>query len=1162
MLVLLATASSPEAVVAITFTRKAAGEMLERLMKALHEAASGGEPTESHEIERYRLAFAVLERSRDEGWNLLENPSRLQLVTIDSLCMRLVGRMPLLSNLGVRPTPLFDARPLYREAVRRVLACSGDDSQLGRAVTLAVKRAELRSDNLEKQLESMLDGREQWAAAALYMGSEARAEQLLDSMEQHFASIMGKRLAALDQQLRESLPVRFADEAASVACATRSELESKGNACAWEALQKGRDLCASLESVGAWQGLAALLLTGAGTGTIRKTVDKRGGAPADSGIKGQYVALLDSLSGKIDEDHPFLENLRAINKDVFPSSPEFSRESRDGLLAFFRILLAAHAELWQVFREQGLVDFSEVSVRAIQALGDVGGSSSLLEQLDGRIEHLLVDEFQDTSLIQCRLISRLTEGWQGDGRTMFLVGDPKQAIYRFRKAEVGLFLKALDTRGKALFSHVDLEPLDLSVNFRSEQKIIDWVNTVFAQIMESEHDAERGAVAFSRGEARPKAKEGNSVQLLGWDLPDRCEDNPSSDGDSKEPKLPVSVFQQAEAVGLAALIRDELEPAARERGGKIAILIRARSHGVKLMEELRRNGTRFRALGMDYLSKRSVVRDLDSLAGAIFHRGDRLRGLALLRSPLVGLSLEDLTLLVEADVAGTAEARRAGRQNGEPLSDYRSVTELMADPAALDRVSDDGKSRISRALFVLEKARTLVGRVEPSRVVEAAWIELGGPVLANETEMLDARSFFSLMDEVEQGGHIDLDEFNRRLADQTAAADPDPDIAVEILTMHGAKGLQWDTVVVPGLGREAGSQEKDPIALEINPVTGVLAAVAPQPERGRPSEDDSKYVLLDKREKERGQLEDLRLLYVAATRAEHCLVLSTPSTDYDKEGKRKPPPVSSLLARLWPAVEAQYEERSVSVDAAAGNDVVTGQQLTRLRADFALPAAPPPVADSLRLRRPSETGKPIHAEAMTTDRSALQKGTVVHKWLERIGHDAMEGWDTERLEREKPRIRQALAAEGALHDRLDDLADEAVAALDRALADDKGRWLLGRQEDDRYEWDLTMVAEVSGQSEITSASIDRSFVEDGVRWIVDYKTGRVPFGQGEFAGLDKAAAREKYLAEKKEHYQDQLQAYGELLSQLEPGRSIMLALYFPEVERGLHEWRYEETPRS
>jgi ATP-dependent exoDNAse (exonuclease V) beta subunit len=214
------------------------------------------------------------------------------------------------------------------------------------------------------------------------------------------------------------------------------------------------------------------------------------------------------------------------------------------------------------------------------------------------------------------------------------------------------------------------------------------------------------------------------------------------------------------------------------------------------------------------------------------------------------------------------------------------------------------------------------------------------------------------------------------------------------------------------------------------------------------------------------------------------------------------------------------------------------------------------VADSLRLRRPSETGKPIHAEAMTTDRSALQKGTVVHKWLERIGHDAMEGWDSERLEREKPRIRQALAAEGVLPDRLDPLADEATAALVLALSDDKGRWLLGRQEDDRYEWDLTMVAEVSGQSEITSASIDRSFVEDGVRWIVDYKTGRVPFGQGEFAGLDEAAAREKYLAEKKELYQDQLQAYGELLAHLEPDRPIKLALYFPEVERGLHEWDY------
>ena len=163
--------------------------------------------------------------------------------------------------------------------------------------------------------------------------------------------------------------------------------------------------------------------------------------------------------------------------------------------------------------------------------------------LGNRIQHLLVDEFQDTSHTQFELIEKLTAGWEpGDGRTLFLVGDPMQSIYRFRQADVSLFLKArLEGVGA-----IQLEPLTLSVNFRSRPGIVDWVNRTFESVLPAEDDVESGAVAYSPGV-------------------------PGSSGDSDAP-IGVHAFVDA---------RDEadrvMELIGRHADDSIAILVRSRT---------------------------------------------------------------------------------------------------------------------------------------------------------------------------------------------------------------------------------------------------------------------------------------------------------------------------------------------------------------------------------------------------------------------------------------------------------------------------------------------------------------------------------------------------------------------------------------------------------
>ena len=122
------------------------------------------------------------------------------------------------------------------------------------------------------------------------------------------------------------------------------------------------------------------------------------------------------------------------------------------------------------------MDFTEVAQGALRALGEPEMPTDLALALDYRIRHLLIDEFQDTSISQYDLVVKLTRRMgAGDGRSVLVVGDPMQSIYRFREAEVGLFLRA---RAEGI-GNVALQPISLSANFRSQRGIVDWVNATF-----------------------------------------------------------------------------------------------------------------------------------------------------------------------------------------------------------------------------------------------------------------------------------------------------------------------------------------------------------------------------------------------------------------------------------------------------------------------------------------------------------------------------------------------------------------------------------------------------------------------------------------------------------------------------------------------------------
>src|SRR6185503_19361216 len=253
-----------------------------------------------------------------------------------------------------------------------------------------------------------------------------------------------------------------------------------------------------------WALLAGVLLTA--EDQWRKAFTKNRGFPAGKPTqpwKERVLALIEALRPQ--------DEFRAALADMRMLPPEAYNDEQWGVLgAITRLLSLAAGQLKLVFQVRGQVDFAEVAQGAVFALGEVGEPSDLALALDYRIRHLLVDEFQDTSISQFELVARLTAGWEpGDGRTLFAVGDPMQSIYRFREAEVGLFLRAR----AAGIEGVALEPVALSANFRSQAGIVEWVNAMFSRVMPAREDVGTGSVPYTASSATRDALLGAAVTV-------------------------------------------------------------------------------------------------------------------------------------------------------------------------------------------------------------------------------------------------------------------------------------------------------------------------------------------------------------------------------------------------------------------------------------------------------------------------------------------------------------------------------------------------------------------------------------------------------------------------------------------------------------------------
>jgi len=945
---LLETAGAPEEILAITFTRKAAGEMKKRVIAALGDKAQ-------------------------------ELAHRLRIETIDAFCLALSRQLPVLAGFGATPGIVEDARELYREAAGRAVSNFGNvhvarllahlDNNIGTATSL---------------IAAMLARRDQWLRKTGSIPTRAQLEAAFAAECRR----VRERARALDPRASPE----FAD----------SVLTKKGE----------------------WR--------------------KR------------------SPEAKAREGN---EPLRRALVDLQRLPPEcYSEPQWQALEAMLALLPLAAAELKLVFAARGEADFTEIAQGAVRALGTPEEPTDLLLALDHRIHHILVDEFQDTSYSQWDLLERLTAGWQpDDGRTLFVVGDPMQSIYRFREAEVNLFLKAQ----REGLPNVELEPLTLSTNFRSQAGLVNWVNGTFSCVLPLEANEVSGAVPYS-----PATPDPAKPQLAG----------PAA-------TWHVSADAEAEAKTIVDLVRGA--------EGDCAILVRNRNVLSAIVPALKEAAIRYRAIEIEKLGEKQVVQDLFALTRALTHLADRVAWLAILRAPWTSLGLRELS--------GWFEGRR------------ETVWETMQEIPALDRL---------RAILAPAIADRLRGTLRDR--VEGVWLALGGPAcVENPTDLEDAEVYLDALEELEEAGEVDF----ARLADLLGELYAQPDVAategdLQIMTIHKAKGLEFGTVIVPGLNRGPGRSEAP--LLRWRELADRSLLLAPIKETG--AESEPAYEYLRRLDRDAEDTEAARLLYVAATRAKHRLhLLACPA--------KTMPPARSLLSCAWSVAAEIYADAKPPQKDPAVVEERAPTMLRSLADGWERPVPPPSVVWPAP---PDARAAQDEIEFSWAGESLRHIGTVAHRWLQRIADDGIDRWPASRVDALRERCARELQRRGVPPSQCGAAAGTVVSALARVLADERGQWLLGPREAAESELRLTGATRAG----TVNVVIDRTFVdEQGARWIVDYKTGGHEGGD-----------IEAFLDREQERYRPQLERYAALMKARDE-RLVKLGLYFPLLKG----WRELKT---
>jgi ATP-dependent helicase/nuclease subunit A len=1073
---------SPREILTLTFTRKAAGEFRERAMQYFWGQKDPGPALPPHERRLFELAgeaFFHLDK-KNLVHQYLRVPERLPINTFHGFCAQLLRAAPHEAGVPLEFQLLEgdrDAEWQKQEALEelhRRLNARRETDPVRQALVRRLVRLNNNWQRLARELRDLLSRRDTLKDfLALARGSMA-AGDYADLMETRLSQTVAHLLKPLAAGLATTeLGRRWPQFLAAY----------QVNGASLGGILPENPPEAMVQDLGVWQSLAEVLLTKAGG--LRK---KWPGGLAGGGWPEILRDLPPDFLAR-------LKHCRRVPPELF-STPEV------GALQDLIMLLSAAWEVYEdLCRKRGVLDFIAVEEAALRLL-DVESPGDLLLRLDWRLRHVLVDEFQDTSDNQMELLCRLLSGWTpGDGRTLTVVGDPKQSIYGWRQARLHLFLESregLTCEGRRT---LPLTPLSLTTNFRATPALITWVNEVFGRTVMADPEL-TGGLDFTDAHPGPGATGGAAPCLALFAHEDAYE------------------ARTLEARWLAQRVTETLPdlPA----GQHLALLLFARTHLPFYLSALQEAGLVPKVREGLKLTDSRVVRHLHNLARALVRPQDDAAWAALFTGPWA-----------EPDLASLA---------GCALTEGVVWPEKLAAFAALP-TSPAATVRLARMLLA---ARERVGREPLAATLErflgdaGAWMNIAA--WEGALGVASARTYLKLLAESE-AGLPEATFLKTDFALQGSYQPSDPraeDSPVEVLTVHGAKGLEFHTVFLPYLDWQPLKMEGNvPAPFLLEEIPGTRAHVLGLAPPAWQTAKDSSYRLVDDLKKERVLAEARRVFYVAVTRAQTRLFLS--GVLKTRQGSLGPPPDSPLFW-LW----QHYRPGGLILGDALWPDPPLRVEIFPEPGPVARAAAapPPPPAPWGFIPEPPPYSLTFPSQATGEKRSgedlpepsgpafgdlnnlaARARGEVTHRLMESQARGA--GLPGE------PGVAAALVGLGVSREMARILSPEILAEVAACLEDPFLAALL-TPESALSEWGLE---DQPAAGVIRRGRLDLLAYDGKNWWLVDFKTSRPPTG----------SSWDDFLLKEQEKYRPQLLAYREMTARikgLSPPEAVRLALYF------------------
>jgi len=1049
----------PEAILCITFTKLAAAEMQGRVMRQLALWARADDRLLGEELNAIGEANDLPTRTRARRLfaQLLDAPQGLWVATIHALAQSLIGSFPV--EAGVAPGfQTLDDRT--GQALRRQL------------LTKAIEDASRTLDVSDKLFLGDL-------AALSIAGGEQRLSRLSALIGRHAEAMASLPEMGLEALVRRSFGLATdidAETALAAGLAQINRADVARLAAAWETAATARPLKLAafartwLAAPDTLAGLQRCFLKDDGMPyTVAFAITKPVQA-AYAGAADSFVTLAQTVADIVAE--------QALHTAVARVSSQLRVGRRLALL-----WLAAKQRL-------GVVDYDDMIAAARRLLAGDGAAAWVRYKLDQRVDHVLVDEAQDTNMAQWDIIRALTEeffdgrGAREDTRRLFVVGDYKQAIFGFQGSDPKIYRDKRDEFAlQAQDAQTAIEAIALSRNFRSLPAILDVVDKVSALLPADALDADGVPphVAHRQG--------AGEVLLL---APTIGEDSEDSEEGARPGALEIA-HAQALAARIAGWLNPDSPRLLPARGvpmkpQDILVLVRRRTaFSAALVAALHGHSVPVAGVDRLKLSEPLAVADLLALARFVLQPGDDLTLACLLVSPFIGLDHEQLFTLAHAREGRLWSAVRASEDPAvttarDWLTELLSFADFNAPYEFFERILTgplQGRKKLLARLgeeardaidTVLEQALAFEAVSPPSLQGFLAWIE------ADDVEI---------------------------------KRDPDaPRNELRLMTVHGAKGLQAPVVILADaitIPRASTADLLYPIGehglLPIDPgpakaLTGPLAR-----EIDAAQADSVK--------------EHWRLLYVALTRAEDLLVVSgsyTPNKDND------PPSAESWYGQVQASLTA--------LDAApehGGLAYRTGTPAAAQALDIKPAASFLPIPDWVRSPAPPEArpSRPLSPSALAADqvtappagpaaKAAARRGVALHALFERLPALAPDN-------RRDAGLR--LAAHLAPMCNAQELVDEVMCVLeDPSLAALFSPEALAEAP----------LAAVLGET-VLAGQVDRLLVTDTNVMIVDFKTGRrVP----------------KSVSEVPPYHLAQMAAYAAALAQIFPDRTIEALLLY------------------